>query len=233
VEGNLIKCEKICFSYERDKSILTDIDLELHRGLILLLGPNGCGKSTLLRLLAGVEMADSGRILINGTDLWEQEIKARSQLVYVPEYPDLTPYASIKEVMDLVCRLRGQTVEAGADALKKAGVEHLWNRTIRELSNGQRRRAVFACCLVGRASVILLDEPLEGMDTLMRKKILAWLKGRLGDGAVVLVASHTVGPFLPLVDQAVIIRDGQAVHHDKLPAGLEQKQMLLDKLTES
>lgn len=233
MEGNLITCEKVCFSYEKNTSILKDLDLELHQGLVLLLGPNGCGKSTLLRLLAGVEMADSGTITINGADLWEQEIKARSQLVYVPEYPDLTPYATLKEIVDLVCRLRGQPEDNGMEALREAGVGHLGNRTVRELSNGQRRRAVFACCLVGRASVILLDEPLEGMDTLMRKKILAWLNERLGDGAVVLVASHTILPFLSPANQALTIRDAQAVYHAQLPAGQEQKQKFLDKMTGS
>lgn len=233
MEWKLILCENVSFSYEREKKILTNLNLELKPGLILLLGPNGCGKSTLLRLAAGVEMPDSGKILIDGTDLWEDEVKARNHLVYFPEYPDLTPYATIKEILDLVCRLRGKPIKNGVEALRETGMQHLMKRTVRELSNGQRRRAIFAACLVGGAPVILLDEPLEGMDSLMRKKILSWLRERVNDQSTILLASHTLQPFLPLVNQAVTIRNGGAVHYRNLPPDRQQKRLLLEKLTGS
>ena len=229
----MILCEYVAFSYERGKDVLTNLNLELKPGFVLLVGPNGCGKSTLLRLMAGVEMPDSGKIFINGTDLWAHEVEARSQLVYFPEYPDLTPYATIKEILDLVCRLRGQSIKTGAEALRKTGLQHLMKRTVRELSNGQRRRAVFASCLVGRASVILFDEPLEGMDFQIQKKIISWLGERLNEGSTILVASHTFQSLLPLADQAVTIRNGQAVHHKELPPDQQQKRLFLEKLAGS
>ncbi len=228
----MIVCENVSFSYGKGKETLINLNLELNPGLILIVGPNGCGKSTLLRLIAGVEMADAGKILINGIDLWRNEVSARSQLVYLPEYPDLTPYATIKEIMDLVCRLRGQPIKKGTEALLDCGLQHLMKRTVRELSNGQRRRAIFATCLVGEAPVILLDEPLEGMDLQMQKKILSWLGKRKDDESTILLASHTLQPFLPLVNQAVTITNGQAEHLADLPGDKQQKQLFLEKLAE-
>jgi ABC-type multidrug transport system ATPase subunit len=169
----MIRFQNVSFSYEGKERVLHSVNLEVQPGLSLLLGPNGCGKSTLLKLSSGVEIPDSGKIDIDGHDLWREEILARKGLAYVPEHPDLTPYASIKEILDFVCRLRGRSLEEGKKALAFFGLQHLAHRTIRELSMGQRRRAVFAACFVGTSSHILLDEPLEGMDRHIQKEILA------------------------------------------------------------
>ncbi|MDH5745222.1 MAG: ATP-binding cassette domain-containing protein, partial [Candidatus Aminicenantes bacterium] len=86
----MIRFQNVSFSYEKEEKVLHSVNLELHPGLILLLGPNGCGKSTLLKVAAGVEMPDSGVITIDGHDLWREEVKARKGLAYLPEHPDLT-----------------------------------------------------------------------------------------------------------------------------------------------
>jgi ABC-2 type transport system ATP-binding protein len=226
----LILCKNLSFAYTEDEAVLTDLQLELPSGLILLVGPNGCGKTTLLRLIAGVEMADSGMISINGFDLWNQEVKARSQLAYLPEYPDLTPYATIKEIVDLVCRLRGQSLKSSEKALQEIGLSHLKKRTVRELSNGERRRVIFACGLVGWPSVLLLDEPLDGMDSRIQQKILSWVIQHRDSGSTILLASHYFSLFMPQADQAVTIRNGQAVHHRSLPQDLVKKKSFLEKL---
>jgi len=213
----MIRCEGVSFSYGADAPVLNDLDLDMGPGLTLLLGPNGCGKTTLIRLAAGVEMPDEGRIFIGGLDLWKEEIAARSRLAYYPEYPDLTPYATIGEILDLVCRLRREPREAGVDALRETGLSHLKDRTVREVSNGQRRRALFAACLIGRPEVVIFDEPLEGMDQGMRRRILSWLKERRDDGSAILLAGHEIRPFLPFADRAVVLKEGRAQCLANLP----------------
>ncbi len=101
--------------------MLAGVDLEITPGLTLRLGPNGCGKSTLRKLTAGSERPDSGRIEIDGHDLWSDEVAARRGLAYVPEQPDLTPYATVREILALVCRLRGEPRERGREALARVG----------------------------------------------------------------------------------------------------------------
>lgn len=160
----MIVCRETSFCYRRGEPVLAGVDLAIPAGLTLLVGPNGCGKSTLLKLLAGVEIPDAGAIAIDGHDLWTDEVAARRSLAYVPEQPDLTPYATIREVLDLVARLRGEPLARAGEALERVGLRHLAERSVRELSMGQRRRAVLAAALVGAPRHVLLDEPLETLD---------------------------------------------------------------------
>lgn len=228
----MIRFQNVSFSYKREEKVLHSANLELHPGLSLLLGPNGCGKSTLLKLAAGVEIPDAGNIAINGYDLWKEEVSARKGLAYMPEHPDLTPYASIKEILDLVCRLREQPLEEGKKALEFFGLQHLAHRTVRELSMGQRRQAVFAACLVGTPSHILLDEPLEGMDRHIQKEILGWIKNHTQSGATVVVVSHMIEPFIDLASAAVTVQSGKAFRFRDLPDLYEKKLALLEQLAE-
>jgi len=89
---------------------------------------------------------------------------------------------------------------------------------------------MFATCLVGSPEVILLDEPLEGMDHQMQQKILSWLEQILADQAVILIASHTFHPFVSLASQAVTICKGKAHHYPELPSEQHNRQRLLQEL---
>jgi ABC-2 type transport system ATP-binding protein len=230
MEQTMIRFNNVSFWYEKDELVLSQIDLEFQPGLTMLLGPNGCGKSTLLKLAAGVEKPDSGAISIDGQDLWREEIEARKNLAFVSEQPDLTPYATLKEVLNLVCRLRHEPLQKGREALEFFDLQSLASRTVRELSLGQRRRAVFAAALIGMPSHILLDEPLEGMDRKIKEEILAWTDKRLDAGATMIVVSHAIEPFLPSVSRAVTVKDGSVSVIDKLPSSGEDRLTLLDSL---
>ncbi len=227
----MIRFHDISFSYEKGKPVLQGIDLELQPGLTLLLGPNGCGKSTLLKLAAGVEKPESGLITIDSHDLWKDEVAARKSLAYLPEQPDLTPYASLKEILNLVCRLREEPLEKGTEALEFFGLQNVSHRTVRELSLGQRRRAVFAACFVGNQKNILLDEPIEGMDRNIQKEIISWIHRKVAAGALIVVVSHFIEPFVDVVSRAVTVKDGKAVVFKELPDTNDKKFALLEKLS--
>jgi ABC-type multidrug transport system ATPase subunit len=204
--------------------------LEIGAGLTLLLGPNGCGKSTLLRLLAGVEAPDSGTVLVEGHDLWRDEVAARVPLAYVPEQPDLTPYATVGEVLRLVADLRRQEPAAVDAALTRAGLAGLARRSIRELSMGQRRRAVLAAAWIGEPRVLLLDEPLETLDRGTRESTLAWMDARRVAGATLIVVTHDLAPFVASATRALTLRDGAPVVHDPLPDDIVARTALLESL---
>ena len=145
----MIRFRGIEFSYDGRTPALVIPSLDVGAGLTILVGPNGAGKSTLLRIVAGVERPTSGTVTIDDLDLWQSEVEARRHLAYVPEHPELTPYASIADVLQLVARLRGEPRSAAANALDRVGLLEVAWHTVRELSMGQRRRALFATALIG------------------------------------------------------------------------------------
>jgi iron complex transport system ATP-binding protein len=226
----MIRFEGVAFSYRETEPVLSGVDLEIPAGLTLLLGRNGCGKSTLLKMAAGVERPDRGRVTVDGHDLWIDEEQARRTLAYVPEQPDLTPYATVREILGLVCRLRGEPGQAADTALTLVGLDNLAHRSVRELSMGQRRRAVLAAARIGAPSHLLLDEPLEAMDRGAREDILAWIGSRLDDGATVVVVSHDIAPFAARADRAITVKDGRCVSPGTLPRDPGERMSLLERL---
>jgi len=211
----MITFDDVRFSYVADGIAITIPRLTIDPGLTLVVGPNGAGKSTMLRLIAGVERPTTGTVRIEGHDLWTEEVAARRGLAYVPEHPELTPYATIGDTALLVAGLRGVDPLEAVDALHRAGVLPLAHRTVRELSMGQRRRALLATALIGDARVLILDEPLETMDQEMRAFIHELVRERRAAGAAVLVATHEIEPFVSDVDAVIAVRDG-IVHHESI-----------------
>jgi len=226
----MIRLEKVRFSYRDGQPVLAEVSVAIPAGLTLLLGPNGCGKSTLLKIAAGVEQPDQGRVEVDGHDLWTDEAEARRTLAYVPEQPDLTPYATVREILGLVCRLRGEPRQSAEQALALVGLDRLAHRSVRELSMGQRRRAVLAAARIGTPAHLLLDEPLEAMDRGAREDILAWIGDRLAAGATVVVVSHDIEPFAPLADRAFTVRDGRCVSSGALPGDPGERMVVLERL---
>jgi len=225
----VIRLRGVSLAYRARDPVLTEVDAELPAGLTLLAGPNGCGKSTLLKLAAGVERPDAGAVEVDGLDCWRDEAAARRRLAYVPEQPDLTPYATIAEVLDLVCALRGAPSAEGREALRRVGLAELEDRSVRELSMGQRRRAVLAAAFVSPPPNLLLDEPLEAMDRSARSEILDWIDARLGSGASVVVVSHDIEPFADRAQRLITLRGGRALSFDPLPEDPGARRELLER----
>ena len=205
----MIRFREVTFSYSGNSRELDDLNIDIGPGLTLLAGPNGAGKSTLLRVAGGIEKPDRGKVTINGLDLWEQEAAARAGLAFLPDHADLTPYATLSETLGMVCRVRRQPAGLASERLGQVGLAGLSSRSIRELSFGQRRRAMLAAVMIGNPPVLLLDEPLDGMDAEMRLFILNWIGKRLEAGAAILTASHEMDTFGPLANHAVGLKDGR------------------------
>jgi ABC-2 type transport system ATP-binding protein len=227
----VIRLRHVQFSYRQGESILDDLSLEIGPGLALLIGPNGSGKSTLLKILAGIERPDGGTAEIEGFDLWKNEVDARRNLVYVSEHPDLTPYATIRDVLSLVCRLRSEPLAAANNALARAGLTQVADRSIRDVSMGQRRRAVLAAAWIGSPRVVILDEPLESMDRAIREDILSWIDSVLKTGAAVVVATHQIEPFVEKATRAIAVCDRGWRLVEELPADPLQRVAFLDALS--
>ena len=199
--------------------------------VVALMGARQTGKSTLLRIAAGIDRPAHGSVTIDDLDLWQSEAASRRTLAYVPEHPELTPYATIADVLQLVARLRGLSRVDVAEALERVGLLEVAWHTVRELSMGQRRRALFATALLGDPRIIVLDEPLETMDHAMRDLICDWVRARRAAGATILIATHDLQPFAAEVDTAIVLRGGSARVADPAELGpLADRLAYLDRL---
>jgi ABC-2 type transport system ATP-binding protein len=225
----MIEATSVSFGYDQ-ALVLDEVDCSIGPGLTLLVGPNGCGKSTLLKLLAGVERPDAGRVTVGGFDMWRDEVAARRPLAYVPEHPDLTPYASLLDVLRLVCRLRGEPTAAGAAALQRVGLGLRARASVRELSAGQRRRALLAAAWIGSPRVVLLDEPLELIDRALRDEVVRWVGDLAAAGATIVVISHQIEPFLATADAALTVLNGKTIGPIALPADGDVRAALVERL---
>ena len=158
------------------------------------------------------------------------EVAARAALAYVPEHPDLTPYATVGEVLGLVCRLRGRPADDGARALEVVGLRDLGDRSVRELSMGQRRRAVLAAAFIGEPGTLLLDEPLEAMDRPMRQWLTSWITDASARDATIVIATHDVEPFVRLARCVIAVAQGGARVISPLPDEHDARIALLDRV---
>jgi ABC-2 type transport system ATP-binding protein len=226
----MMRLRGVTFSYDGEKQVLQDLDAAFGPGLTLLLGPNGCGKTTLLRVAAGVERPDAGHVEVDGIDLWKEEARARRPLAYVPEQPDLTPFAGLAEILRLVCRLRGEPAPRAMEALEQVGLAGHAGHTVRQLSTGQRRRALVAAARIGAPRILLLDEPLEGLDRAMCDQVLAWIEEHRARGSSIVLVTHQIEPFVATAERAVGLRDGRAVSIDPLPADQTARRAVLERL---
>ena len=212
-----LRMEAVAFAYDDRSRIFTDLNLDVASGVTLLQGENGAGKTTLLKLAAGVEKPDAGRVLVNGADLWRQEVAARSDLAFLPQEPDVTPFATIREVLRLVCRLRSQPAEQVDEVLAETDLEAEADLSIRELSRGQRRRVLLAAAWIGTPRTAILDEPLDAMDEGWRGRIHEWLEELRKNGGLALVATHEAGSLAELADRLLVLRDGEIRELDSPP----------------
>ncbi len=189
---------------------VADLSFAVARGEILgLVGPNGAGKTTTLRCIAGILRPTSGAIRIRGYDLAADPVLAKRSLAFLPDEPRLFEYLTVKEHLNLVARLYGvDGWEEKADAL--LGELELADKRDAlpgELSRGMRQKLLAACAFLHDPSVILLDEPLTGLDPLAIRQMKAALRARAVAGAALVLSSHLL-PLVEEVCQRVLVLSG-------------------------
>ena len=204
----MIQLRDVVFAYDGKRDAIRIPALDIGPGVTLVVGPNGAGKSTLLRLIAGIDAPSQGTITIDGHDLWRDERAARRCLAFVPEYPELTPYARVVDALQLVAALRDVPETVVIDALVRVGLLDAGARTIREMSMGQRRRMMLATALIGTPPIVILDEPLETLDAEMRAFLPGWVGELKASRHTILIATHDRAPFASLVDSVISVREG-------------------------
>jgi sodium transport system ATP-binding protein len=191
-----------------------------------LLGPNGAGKTTTLRMLATLLAPDEGDAVIAGVSLARDPLGVRRALAYVPAEAGLPERLTGREVVRLFARIQGvdQPVEAADRLLEAMGALPFADRACGELSTGMKRRVVLARALVHEPSVLLLDEPTDGLDVPGRREVLSLVRTQAEAGRAVILSSHIMGEVERVVDRIGVVAHGRLVAEGTLPEVLEIAQ---------
>jgi ABC-2 type transport system ATP-binding protein len=178
-----------------------------------LVGPNGAGKTTTLRCLAGILRPSGGRVEVAGVDLGADPVGAKRRLAFVPDEPHLFEYLTVEEHLRFVARLYRVP-----DAEERAGplLEELELTPKRralpdELSRGMKQKLAIACALLHDPQVLLLDEPLTGLDPVGIRRMKATITARAHAGTAVVLSSHLLHLVEQLCTRLLVVRRGAMV----------------------
>lgn len=203
-----------------------DLSFRIDAGVVCgFIGPNGAGKSTTLNMMTGCLEPTSGSVSVDGFDLLTDPIQAKRRLGYLPEqpplYPDMTPY----EYLRFVAAARGvRRSEADVQvrwAISAVQIKQMSNRLIRHLSKGYRQRVGIAQALLGDPPVLLLDEPMDGLDPSQIVEMRELIRD-LGRQRTVLLSSHILSEVSAICDRILILSRGVLVADDS-PESLGQR----------
>ncbi len=210
----LLSAKGITKSYKR-KTVLKDAELLLEQGSALcVFGANGSGKSTLLDILALAARPDSGSLLINGQNALSDPRKLRRRIGYAPQDIALFEELTVKE--NLIVWSSGdkrESEEAAYKIMDELMLAQYARKKIRELSGGQKRRVNLAVALLGDPDMLVLDEPFAGMDIDSVDITMRILMRHKERGAGVVLSDHSAGRPLELLDQVMILREGDTIYN--------------------
>ena len=178
-----------------------------------LVGPNGAGKTTTLRSVAGIIRPTAGTITIAGADLAKDPLTAKRALAFIPDEPELFEYLTVEEHLRFVSRIYSVTHvdERVPPLLDELELTDKRGSLPAELSRGMRQKLAIACGLIHDPAVLILDEPLTGLDPAGIKRMKETIVERAAAGAAIVLSSHLLHLVEELCTQILVLRRGRMV----------------------
>ncbi|MCX8064504.1 MAG: ABC transporter ATP-binding protein [Candidatus Hydrogenedentes bacterium] len=215
----------------KDMFAVKDLSIEINKGEVFgFLGRNGAGKTTTIKMICGLLIPTSGGIWINGIE-WKNPYSRRS-LGYLPEQPYFYEYLTPKETVKFYCQLKG---------MNKRECEREWGRLsemldlkdisdirIRNFSKGMRQKIGFAIALVGNPELLVLDEPMSGLDPIGRKHIRELIISLKNSGKTIFFSSHVLSDVEQLCDRVGVLTRGRLVAEGSIKEVLHQEIRSVD-----
>lgn len=194
-----------------------DLSLNVPAGeLFCFLGPNGAGKTTTIKMITGLLRPTTGTIRIAGNDLSVDPLRVKQQIGYIPDTPYLYDRLTASEFFDFTGELYGMTASSIRDAKPALfdlfGLNEHAGHMVREMSHGLRQRLLYAVSFLHQPTVLLIDEPLIGLDPYTIRLIKDYLKRKTREGLTVFLTTHILALAEDIADRIGII------HHGRLTA---------------
>lgn len=201
--------------YYGERRAIEDLSFRIaEHEIVGFLGLNGAGKSTTLKILGGLLVPSTGTVTIDGVDLVEAGADFRSRIGYLPEDPPLYKEMTVEEFVRYTGRLKGRTlaeVDARLDAvLATAQLSHVRHRVIAELSHGYRKRVGIAQAVIHAPKLVILDEPISGLDPRQIVEMRQVIRN-LAKDCTVLISSHILGEISETCDRFLVLAGGKIV----------------------
>jgi len=193
-----------------------DLDLSVAQGeLLALLGHNGAGKTTSLKMLVGLLQPSEGGVSVGPYNVVEEPRKASSLIGYVPDQPYLYDKLSGREFLQFVADMYGlssvESREAVARETERFQLGEFLDRLTEGYSHGMRQRTVFAAALIHQPAVLVVDEPMVGLDPQSIRLVKDLLRTYATEGKTVLMSTHTLSVAEEIADRVAVMKTGQLI----------------------
>ncbi len=204
---------------KRTRRSLDNLSITIREGEVFgFLGHNGAGKTTTIKILCGLVKASAGEATLFGDSV--RDPKARRHLGYLPEQPYFYEYLTPRETIAFYGRLRGRnTAEREADweyLSKLLDLRAIANQPIKSFSKGMRQRIGFAVALVGNPPLLILDEPMSGLDPVGRRSIRELILRCRDEGKTLFFSSHVLGDVEQICDRVSILAQGKLIREGRI-----------------
>ena len=216
----MIRMNGVTKSYQNFVAV-RDMDLHVPAGMVFgFLGPNGAGKTTTIRMLTGILEPDAGEIELLGKPFKTQRNEILNQLGYIPDRPFLYGKLTVMELLRFLGSLRripSKEVNRRAKILLEQFVlAEFGNQLVERLSHGMRQKLVFCAALLHEPKLLIVDEPMVGLDPRAAKQVMQLIRDFATAGKTVFMSTHTLDVAAALCDRVGIIHDGKLVADESI-----------------
>jgi len=210
----LVKTFRVGFFRSKVVEAVKGVSFQVQRGEIFgFLGPNGAGKTTTIKMLTGLIAPTGGEAFLFGQRVPSPE--ARSRIGFLPENPYVYPYLTPREFVELCGRLSGMSGtklrRRAMEVLDQVKIAYAADRQVRRLSKGMLQRTGLAAALVADPEMLVLDEPMSGLDPVGRKEVRDLIFAERDQGRTIFFSTHILGDVEAMCDRVTILREGKVV----------------------
>jgi ABC-2 type transport system ATP-binding protein len=215
-----LEAVNLCKSYGSFPA-LSQLDLKLEGAKCVgFLGPNGAGKTTTLKIFTDLIRASSGKALINGVDVHAEKRKALESVGALIETPEIYPALTPREGLSMIAEIRGvpevERKKRIEEALQEVHMEEWIDKRVGKFSKGMKQRVCVASALLSDPTVVLLDEPTNGLDPRGMSEVRGIIKSLKGKNRLIFMSSHILSEVSEVCDEVAIIDHGKLVVYDTI-----------------
>lgn len=225
----MIEIKGLCKSYDTFLA-LNGLNMTVPDGAIYgLVGPNGAGKSTTIKLLTGIMRPDNGVVLIDGQPVYENP-EVKNRIAYIPDEVWFFPQANMQDMMSFY---KGIYPKFDVERWKRLGEAFQLDdrRPIRKFSRGMKKQVAFRLALSMRPDYLILDEPVDGLDPVMRRQVWSLVMADSAEyGTTVLVSSHNLRELEEICDHIGIMNKGRMLAEKCVEGGEDLESLFLEEL---